>query len=95
MRSSQYVPLDVDNPTMAQINQKNLAGPGKEERQAMIQRTMTIWEDMMTGKEYNTELELEFYKHLALDIKSEKKRIGGNFAIATVLLKKSTREVMR
>ena len=80
---------------MAQINQKVLSGPGAEERKAMIQRTMVIWEDLMAGKEYNTELMLEFYKHLAMDIKTEKKRIGGDFAIATVLLKKCARELMR
>ena len=61
----------------------------------MIQRTMVIWEDLMGGKEYNAELMLEFYEHLALDIKNEKKRIGGDFAIATVLLKKCARELMR
>ena len=80
---------------MAQINQKVLSGPGAEERKAMIQRTMVIWEDLMAGKEYNVDLMLEFYKHLALDIKTEKKRIGGDFAIATVLLKKCARELMR
>ena len=91
----QYVPLNVDNPTMAQIHQKQLGGPGKEERKAMIERTMVIWADMMAGKEYNVELMLEFYEHLALDIKREKKRIGGDFAIATVLLKKDARTLMR
>lgn len=90
-----YVPLNVDNPTMAQIHQKQLGGPGKEERKAMIERTMVIWADMMAGKEYNVELMLEFYEHLALDIKREKKRIGGDFAIATVLLKKDARTLMR
>ena len=90
-----YVPLNVENPTMAQMNQKMLKGPGAEERKAMIQRTMVIWEDLMGGKEYNAELLLEFYEHLALDIKNEKKRIGGDFAIATVLLKKCARELMR
>ena len=80
---------------MAQINQKVLSGPGADERRAMIQRTMPLWEDLMAGREYNTELMLEFYKHLALDIKTEKKRIGGDFAIATVLLKKCARELMR
>merc|ERR1712062_527312 len=90
-----YVPLNVDNPTMAQIHQKQLGGPGKEERKAMIERTMVIWADMMAGKEYNVELMLEFYEHLALDIKREKKRIGGDFAIATVVFNRMSRDRLR
>merc|ERR550517_2460306 len=49
----------------------------------------------MAGKEYNKELMLEYYELLALDIKREKKRIGGDFAIAVVLLNKETRDHMR
>ena len=90
-----YVPLNVDNPTMAQMFQKTLKGPGADERREMITRTMSIWADMLAGKEYDQELMLEFYHHLALDIKQEKKRIGGDFAIATVLLKRSARDMVR
>ena len=35
----------------------------------MIQRVMAVWGDMMAGKDYDKELMLEFYEHLALDIK--------------------------
>ena len=90
-----YVPLNVDNPSLAQVNQKILKGPGAEERKALIERTSHMWRDLMTGKEFNTELMLEFYEHLALDIRREKKRIGGDFAIATVILKKEAREHLR
>jgi len=90
-----YVPLNVDNPTMAQIRQKNLKGPGAEERKAMIQRVMTVWGDMMAGKEYDKELMMEYFEHLALDIKREKKRIGGNFAIATVVFDRQGRDHLR
>ena len=58
-------------------------------------KTMTVWGDLMAGKEYNKELMLEYYELLALDIKREKKRIGGDFAIAVVLLNKETRDHMR
>ena len=90
-----YVPLNVDNPTMAQVRQKTLKGPGDEERKAMIQRVMTVWGDMMAGKEYDTELMMEYFEHLALDIKREKKRIGGNFAIATVVFDRQGRDHLR
>ena len=90
-----YVPLNVDNPSLAQVNQKILRGPGAEERKAMIERTSIMWSDVMAGKDFSTELMLEYYEHLALDIRREKERIGGNFAIATVILKKEAREHIR
>jgi len=90
-----YVPLNVDNPTMAQINQKTLKGPGAEERKAVIQRTMAVWDDLMAGKDVDKELMLEYYEHLALDIKREKKRIGGSFAIATVVFNRMSRDRLR
>ena len=92
--SNPYVPLSVDNPSLAHVNQKVLRGPGAEERKAMIERTSSLWSDMMTG-EFSTELMLEFYEHLALDIRREKKRIGGDFAIAMFILKKEAREHIR
>ena len=54
-----------------------------------------MWRDIMTGMEFNQELMMEFYEHLALDIGREKKRIGGDFAIATVIIKKEAREHVR
>ena len=89
-----YIPLKVDNPSLAQMNQKVLKGPGAEERKDMIQRT-NLWQNVMAGKEVSTELMLEFYEHLALDIRREKKRIGGDFAIATFILKREAREHIR
>ena len=93
-----YVPLNVDNPSLAQVNQRILRGPGAEERKALIGKTHKLWRDVMAGKEFRaeqTELMLEFYESLALDIGREKKRIGGDFAIATVILKKEAREHLR
>ena len=80
---------------MAMVHQKTLTGPGAEERQAMLQRSMTMWGDVMAGKEYDMELMLEYHEHLALDIKREKQRIGGDFAIATFLLDRATRDHLR
>ena len=90
-----YVPLNVDNPTMAQIHQKTLKGPGEEERKAMMQRVMAVWGDMMAGKDYDKTVMLEYFEHLALDIKREKKRIGGSFAIAMVVFDRMGRDHLR
>ena len=90
-----YVPLDVRDPTLATLRQKGLKGPGTEERKAMLRRTLAVFGDVMAGRDYNMELLLEFYQHLALNIKSEKDRIGGDFAVATVLMNRRVRDHVR
>jgi len=90
-----YVPLDVANPSMAQLSQKVLKGPGMEERQAAVKKCQNAWGDLMAGNDYDKELMVEFYRHMAKDIASEKKRIGGDFAIAHVLLTAEVRAAIR
>ena len=63
-----YVPLEAENPSMAQFNQKNLGGPGLEERKAMIERSKDTWTNCLSGKEYDREQMNEYYRHMALDI---------------------------
>jgi len=90
-----YVPLDTDNPSMAQMYQKVLKGPGMEERQAVVKKFQTIFGDIMAGNPHDKEGQLEFYRHMAADIDREKKRIGGDFAIAHVLMTAKIRKFMR
>ena len=90
-----YVPLDVENPSMAQIYQKPLRGQGTEERKAVVKKVQATWGDMMGGKDYDKEALREYYSLMAEDIAKEKKRIGGDFAIAHVLLSADFRALMR
>ena len=90
-----YVPLDVDNPSLAQVTQKPLKGSGMEERKKVTQDCHTIWRDLMAGKDYDKELFRKYYQALTGDIKKEKKRIGGDWAIAHVLLTRELRDNMR
>ena len=69
-----YIPLDVDNPSMAQMNQRALGGPGVEERKDLVKRSQKMWSDLMKGREYDKDLMIEFYHAMAKDIASEKKR---------------------
>jgi len=90
-----YVPLDMADPTMGQMYQKTLKGQGMEERLELMKKMAPVWDNLMTGKEYDKELILEYYHHLAADIAKEKKRIGGDFAIAHVLLDAEVRAAIR
>ena len=64
-----YVPLDVEDPSMAQFNQKNLRGPGMEERKALINDCKETWMNCLAGREYDKEKMVEYYHHMAGDIR--------------------------
>jgi len=90
-----YIPLDVDNPSMAKMYQKPVKGKGMEERRTLGRKFQGALVNMMQGKEYDKEALLEYYSLMAADIASEKKRIGGDFAVAHVLLTADIRAAMR
>lgn len=69
-----YIPLDIENPSMGQMHQKILGGPGFEERKALISRTVKVWQDFANGRDYDKDLMIEYYSSLAMDISKEKKR---------------------
>ena len=80
---------------MAQMHQKVLKGPGADARKEVLGKVQDIWSDLMTGKGCDKELMKLYYGTMAEDIGSEKKRIGGDFAIAHVILTKDIRDKMR
>ena len=90
-----YVPLDVDSPTMAAMHQKPLKGQGMEERKETMKKMQGTWGNIMQGKDYDKEALLDFYRLLAADIGREKKRIGGDFAVATVIFTADMRAALR
>ena len=49
----------------------------------------------MTGKEYDKVVFKQFYNAMGEDVKREKERIGGNFAIAHVVLSREIRDLLR
>ena len=85
----------MDNPSLAQIQQKVLKGPGDEARKEVLASTQEMWMDLMSGKEFNRKLMDVYYSAMAEDIRSEKKRIGGDWAIAHVILTREIRDKMR
>ena len=90
-----YVNLTTGNPSMAQLTQRSLNGPGMEERRDVAKSVQNIWADLMAGKDYDKELFHKYYQMMAMDISKEKKRIGGNWAVAHVLLSREIRDKMR
>ena len=60
-----------------------------------MKKAHKMWEALMQGKEYDKETMLEYYRTMARDIAAEKKRIGGDFAIAHVLMTAEARAAVR
>ena len=90
-----FVPLESDNPSLDQMHQKVLKGPGMKERQELLARARSVWGDFMQNKNYDKELFAELYRQLAADVTAQKRRIGGDWAIAMVIMTAEIREVLR
>ena len=72
-------------------------GKGAAERSAMIKGCSETWGKVMAGDfdENTNKVLIEYYGAMCEDIKALKKRIGGNWAIATVVLNTVVLQKMR
>merc|ERR1719309_127103 len=90
-----YISPNVENPSMAQISQKPLKGEGIAERREICKKIMEFFDQLIEGKETNKELLKTYYKAQCDDILQERKRIGGDWAIAAVTLTREVRDLVR
>ena len=83
---------------MQQEYQRNLAGEGREQREEVCQIVNKYFDKLFNKKKVSEaddkDLE-EYYKCLCGDIARERKRIGGDWAVAGVLLTKHHRDLVR
>jgi len=89
-----YVRVDAEDATMAQFSQKKLKGVGFEERRDFFMDFAKEEGKLLTG-DYDKDLLNEFYRLLCDDIKKERVRIGGDWAIAQCVLKRDFRDFVR
>ena len=90
-----YIPVDVDNPSMAQVKQKRLKGDGVEQRMEICKKYMEFFKELLDGKGMNKEHLKAYFNALCDDILQERKRIGGDWAIAAVTLTRDVRDLVR
>ena len=50
---------------------------------------------MMKGLDFNMDAVKSFYRELAMDIKTQRERIGGDWAVAHVVFKREFRDLIR
>ena len=90
-----YIPLDVENPSLAQTKQRKLVGEGVAERREICNEMIKQGGLKMAGKEYNVAAEEAMYREMCKDIARERARIGGDWAIANVLDSLHIRDFVR
>jgi len=90
-----YIPTDAENPSMAQVHQKALKGEGLERRRKICNAANAAFMELLSGKEFDIEDYREFYTIMCEDIMRERKRIGGDWAVAGVALTRSVRDHIR
>ena len=90
-----YIPKNAENPSMAQVHQKPLKGEGAKERKEICKRGTEALVEILGGKEFEFENLKEFYGCMCDDILSERKRIGGDWAVAGVAFTREVRDFIR
>jgi len=90
-----YIPGEVPDPSMAQVNQRPLKGEGLAERSKICKKANDMVMGVYKGEEFNSKIMKEYYNAMCADILSERKRIGGDWAIAAVTLTREMRDHIR
>ena len=72
-----YIPLDVKDPSLAQIKQKILKGPGADTRLEMLTKTRDMWLDIFACKEFDREMMKTYYGAMAADIGQKREESEG------------------
>ena len=70
-------------------------GQGARERSEVIREANAEWAGMMKGLDINMDALKGFYRELAMDIKTQKERIGGDWAVAHVVYIREIRDMIR
>ena len=90
-----YIPSDVPEASMAQFKQRKLVGEGAKERQELAIRVNNEFMKMFSGEVCNDTVIEEGYKEMCSNIRQERARMGGDWAVCCVLLTRKIRDIVR
>merc|ERR1719237_156831 len=90
-----YIPPNVPEASLAQLKQRKLVGEGAEKRQEMAKKVHKEFMNMFGGNEYDEGIIEEAYKMMCANIRSERARMGGDWAVCCVLQTRKIRDVVR
>jgi len=90
-----FLPANVEQPTLAQFQQKPLRGAEVQERQKLISKVYVEGAKFMTGEKYDEKIMLAYIESLVTDLKTQRARIGGDWAVAGTVQTKKMRDHAR
>jgi len=90
-----YIPPDVENPSIATRMQRKLVGAGAGERKKMTEAMQGDWMAMLKGEAWDKATLEEGMQEMYRDIARERTRLGGDWAIAGVILTSRMRQIAR
>ena len=92
-----FIPRDVGNPTMAQGRQRPLVGEGSLERKENCKEIQTALERFVEGEETSANWSVieKYLDILCADIRAQRERIGGNWAVAGCITHRRMRDIVR
>ena len=78
-------------------DQPSLVGPGMRQRKEVVYRGMEAWnKKVLAGmKDYDQAAIDDLHRAMAADIVRERQRIGGDWAVATVVFAREFRDLLR
>ena len=86
-----YLPAAENSAMDALIAAKSLKGVPKERRE-IVKQSMKEWGKVVKGEDYNLE---EFYSIMCEDILKERKRVGGDWAVAQAVPTRKLRDLIK
>ena len=90
-----YIPLDVEEPGHATFKQKRIRGLSKEGLLSFSGLEKLFFLDLPKGDLTGQEEVFPFFKAMSKDIATEKKKIGGNWAVAFAVPTRKMRDVIK
>ena len=86
----------MENLSVAQRKQKKLIGKGAEERGKLVEKVAhDVKSAIFKGEKWDLGVWEEAVRELCKDISKERARLGGDWAIATVITSRSLRDFVR
>ena len=95
MLRNPYIPPNAPEPSLACSKQNKLVGGGAEEREEMAVKVVGQFRRMFGGEEVDYQVIEEGVRMICRDIKKERTRIGGDWAVCCVLHTRKMREIVR
>ena len=82
---------------MAQGRQRPLVGEGSQERKEICGEIGKAWERLIDGEETSADWSVieKYLEILCADIRSQRERIGGDWAVAGCITHKRMRDIVR